>query len=470
MDITNLMSIDSRMTSESDHGVDLAHLRKALRSLMEGVASAHTHRAIDDLCESLGFAIPPPGNKPHRGAAAVDDAADNRLVAAANQLLAGNHLSAPGRNRLQDILWAPLPAPSVVKRHRRDLARALDPEDLYLKLDPFDQLLDSLFVLNPNPLDQWVAGTSLHEQVRQHVYNFRGDWSVEELFERLGALEAGDARFALFLEGLVSPEVRPDETNQRALVFRMNQALSPAQVELRQTTERDGYPVYSLVRKHLSIQGRPKHLIFASKEKPDLRLVDALTGDVQIMSQADRVLVYEEPIGDEGLRWRDLERWWASHPGCDGDPKRSLYARLKFSLPTNSPPQLNLFVGFHKAFSNQIQELPALIPEVWLHWDPKSVHERGNRAFVQHRMDFLMLLPNGVRVVLEVDGKQHYASGDGTADPRRYAAMMKADRELKLYGYHVFRFGAADLASDKEPCIAEFFTALFKRFDVRTKP
>jgi len=27
-------------------------------------------------------------------------------------------------------------------------------------------------------------------------------------------------------------------------------------------------------------------------------------------------------------------------------------------------------------------------------------------------MDFLMLLPNGVRVVLEVDGKQHYADAD----------------------------------------------------------
>jgi hypothetical protein len=47
------------------------------------------------------------------------------------------------------------------------------------------------------------------------------------------------------------------------------------------------------------------------------------------------------------------------------------------------------------------------------------------------RMDFLMLLPGGHRVVIEVDGKHHYATGD-RADPTVYAATMRGDRELRF--------------------------------------
>lgn len=60
-------------------------------------------------------------------------------------------------------------------------------------------------------------------------------------------------------------------------------------------------------------------------------------------------------------------------------------------------------------------------------------------------MDFLLLLPHGVRVVIEVDGKHHYAKGNGMADVHRYAQTMAADRDLKLAGYEVYRFGAAEL-------------------------
>ena len=42
---------------------------------------------------------------------------------------------------------------------------------------------------------------------------------------------------------------------------------------------------------------------------------------------------------------------------------------------------------------------------------------------------------------------------------------MKHDRELKLSGYDVFRFGAAELCSvDAEEKASAFFKALFKRY------
>jgi hypothetical protein len=50
-------------------------------------------------------------------------------------------------------------------------------------------------------------------------------------------------------------------------------------------------------------------------------------------------------------------------------------------------------------------------------------------------MDLLLLLPRGVRIVLEVDGKQHYAEGD-TASPKLYSDMVA---RTGGYGYAAMR-------------------------------
>lgn len=60
-------------------------------------------------------------------------------------------------------------------------------------------------------------------------------------------------------------------------------------------------------------------------------------------------------------------------------------------------------------------------------------------------MDFLLLLDHRRRVVLEVDGIQHYADAQGRASPARYAEMVAADRELRLTGYEVYRFGGHEI-------------------------
>jgi very-short-patch-repair endonuclease len=75
---------------------------------------------------------------------------------------------------------------------------------------------------------------------------------------------------------------------------------------------------------------------------------------------------------------------------------------------------------------------------------------RGPDALLRHRMDFLLLLPRGERIVLEVDGETHYAA-NGRPDPRQYADGVRADRELKLAGYEVFRFGAPNSRTSTAP-------------------
>ena len=45
---------------------------------------------------------------------------------------------------------------------------------------------------------------------------------------------------------------------------------------------------------------------------------------------------------------------------------------------------------------------------------------------------------------------------------------MRADRELKLSGYEVFRFGAAELLDPRSArdLLQAFFTDLFRRFNI----
>ena len=83
-------------------------------------------------------------------------------------------------------------------------------------------------------------------------------------------------------------------------------------------------------------------------------------------------------------------------------------------------------------------------------------------------MDFLLILPYGQRVVIEVDGSHHYTDDQGRPDRQKYANNMRGDRDLKLSGYEVFRFGAVELVEPElaRSLLQKFFADLFQRFDV----
>jgi very-short-patch-repair endonuclease len=84
-------------------------------------------------------------------------------------------------------------------------------------------------------------------------------------------------------------------------------------------------------------------------------------------------------------------------------------------------------------------------------------------------MDFLMLFSNHERIVIEVDGKHHYANGD-VASPQRYAEMVAADRELRLAGYEIYRYGGYELQGNAGKDSAEkFFHKLLRKHGRLTK-
>jgi very-short-patch-repair endonuclease len=247
----------------------------------------------------------------------------------------------------------------------------------------------------------------------------------------------------------------------------LNSLLSPDGFELRVAEVRSGRPIYRVTGRGAGVAGGVKNLIFAAEgPKPDLVLTDAVSNDVQIVRNAKYCLVFTDPIPDSGLTWASLVTWWARLKGLEADSRETeaiLYRRLRRSL--GSKPERVLFDRYFRTWRPiLVERLPALIPQVYLHYDPLTIRQRADRGILpRQRMDFLLLLSPRERVVIEVDGKQHYAEGD-VASPGLYAEMVAADRDLRLLGYEVYRFGGAEFSKDRiGDALDVFFRRLFER-------
>jgi hypothetical protein len=301
--------------------------------------------------------------------AVADAIVDAALPSIAEAFLARCPLGAEERNSLQDLIWQRRPSPEIPKRFRRELAESIEAMPLYLDHSGFDRLLDSLWILD----DPWdvisPAPRSLRARIDRHVYRNPDDWTILYLFEQLGALDASHQRFVRFIEGLASSNVRPDEKAQREFVAIVNNVLRKCGAELSETGEKDGYPTFDMAMLHGAHAKKAKQLLFASSVKPDLRFRDAVSNDIEIVTNADKVLSYDRPIGNKGLLWLDLQSWWRELT-CAPDEdtaKRTLYRRLEESLPLTSPPQKAFFRAYYGSFRESVPGLPALLPEVWLH-------------------------------------------------------------------------------------------------------
>ncbi len=266
-------------------------------------------------------------------------------------------------------------------------------------------------------------------------------------------------RFRFFLHGLVNPAFLPNIEAQTRIVTAANPVLARIGIRMEQAGELDGYPTFDLVRIGTAAPRRPKTLVFATLGKPDMRLADVLDNDLEIVPD-DKYLVYDRPVGPGGLRWSDLLNWWRERRGTDDAvaDRKALYQRLLDSTPKpEESPQRAVCEAYYKAFANRDWDMPALLPEVWLHWDHKRVEDRGEAALINHRMDFLILLPNGVRVIVEVDGRRHYANDKAVDD------TVRGDRDLKLRGYHVWRVTTSELRQQPlGPFVEELFTSILR--------
>jgi hypothetical protein len=352
--------------------------------------------------------------------------------------------------------------PAITEVTRRSIIDQLSFVDLGGKISIVD-LLARVWPLSTMPSTD-IRFRSAEGDIGQHMVN-NNDWDAEYLFVRyLRLLEASDSLFCRFLEELVHPVVR-EINDQDRLVAQLNELLRSDGFTLLPYGQISGRPIFKASPIKLGVSGRPKNLIFASTgPKPKIVLRDAVNNDIEIVKHGDLCLVYDEEIDDRGLTWGQLTEWWSSHCGNMDSTARGLYRRLKLSL--GSEPEKVVFRHYYRRFLPILHErLPALIPQVYLHYDPLTVRERGaDGPLARQRMDFLLLLSRRDRVVIEVDGRQHYSGTTGIASPVKYAQMAAADRDLKLAGYDVYRFGGHELMADRAATTLDgFWTQFFRR-------
>ncbi|MEZ6195178.1 MAG: hypothetical protein R3F20_05530 [Planctomycetota bacterium] len=372
------------------------------------------------------------------------------------------------RRRVEDFVWSHDPCIEMPLRSRREIAEEFFFEPEWLDVDEFESLLRRLWCVDDESEGIFASGPSdLLRTIRRHVFRNREDWSGDYFFKKLGAYEGTSHRFVRFLEAIVSPVVCPNMLGQDTYVRRFNSVLEEWGGKLVEVDQDGGYPVFKLLDLGRVSRKPVRLLVFATKKKPHFRFRRVADIDLEVVSSSSDVLHYDRAIPASGLSWRDLQFWWSEETSAPLDQaKASLYRRLQDSIPKTSPPQMEFFRQFFKVFGDSVPSLPALLPEVWLHWDSRQQEHRRDEDLKYHRMDFLMLMPGFARVVLEVDGQQHYSGGGGAVSVGKYAAHMRADRDLRLDGYEVYRFGAKELWGDSAKVVEVFFRRLFEKHGV----
>lgn len=303
----------------------------------------------------------------------------------------------------------------------------------------------------------------------QHMVN-NDDWSYKELFNRLEVTDLSNKGFIRFLEEITHPLVRDNE-EQLEFVNSINEFLKKDQYELRATSEISSYPVFQVIKLVEGVEGSFKNLIFAADgPKPEIVINDALNNDISIVKNIEYCLIYDKPINN-GLLWSDLVNWWSSIKNLEAldiETERLLYKRLAKTL--SSEAEKFFFKQYFLIMKSMPKvKLPALIPQVYLHYDPYTAkHLKNIQRLPRQRMDFLILFSGYERIVIEIDGKHHYSDQAGKANSKKYSDMVQSDRQLRLLGYELYRFGGYELlkSENREKLVKDFFTSLFNKHKV----
>lgn len=327
---------------------------------------------------------------------------------------------------------------------------------------------------------------SVESDIARHMDSF-DDWNFSFLFDTVLELtKVPDEKFIYFCEQYVHPIFRRsyfDEEKEEHIdvsnecIAAINKGLADVGLELKVSSQTAGRNVYKALPTTQGAHEPIKNIIFAAKYKPDIVIDDALSNDIKVVN-ANGALIYDQGIPVDGISWELLVNWYTL---LDIEYTEKMMAKYFYDSLDSGAERL-FFKGYIEFIKEKGKHFPALIPQVYMYYDPKTKMQREINIFEHQKMDFMMVLRPNQRIVIEIDGYQHYAEDDvapGTqykhyASPQRYAEMMKAHREMSLAGYEVYRFGGHELwvndyttESEIVNKIKEFFKALFEKYYVR---
>ncbi len=136
--------------------------------------------------------------------------------------------------------------PTITDLTRRNIARSLEDVDIGGHVGLLT-VLRGIFPIDQMPSESFAMDAyTLADDIYRHLVR-NIDWSTEHLFEQIGALTCSQQRFFRLLEAIIDPAVR-DEQEQRALAVKLNHALERDGYRLVKTSERSGYPVFTVLR------------------------------------------------------------------------------------------------------------------------------------------------------------------------------------------------------------------------------
>ncbi len=307
------------------------------------------------------------------------------------------------------------------------------------------------------------------EEIRQHMV-LNNDWKMEHLlYDYLGIDEIDDIDFLYFLEKYVDPVIRRSGIDNSKCVDVINKYLSTAGYKLSPLENIGDKTTYKAISTQGGVRGTVKNIIFAATYKPEISFVDALNNEIIITDNEDKCLIYDLDIPEKGLSWNNMVCWYCKKNNINTNKAETYLSRLMDSL--DSEPEKMFLKAYYELLQELRVDLPALIPQVYLYYDPQTLKQRGSKIFEHQKMDFLMLFSMSHRVIIEIDGKRHYAEGD-KASPKLYAEMVSAQREMSLCGYDVYRFGGYEFEGERKVVLKElkdFFKRLLDKYNINIK-
>ena len=333
----------------------------------------------------------------------------------------------------------------------------------------------------------WQQGarkTPVLNEISRHMDSF-DDWEFNYLFDTvLDLLNVSDDKFIHFCEQYVNPIFKRRRRNEddewvditQECVDAINRGLSDVGLSLQPAEQVAGRIKYKVLPINPGAQEPIKNIIFAAKYKPDIVLDDVLANGIKVVN-ANGALIYDQGIPMNGISWEALVNWYEQL--TQGNTEKQMIDLFDNCLDSKAEKMFcKVYISYVAAHGKHI---PALIPQVYMYYDPKTKAQREWQIFEHQKMDFMMIISPSQRVVFEIDGYQHYAEDDevpGTfhkhyASPARYADMVKAHREMSLAGYDVYRFGGRefwvnDYTSEEDIIsnIRAFFDRLFEKYYV----
>ena len=323
-------------------------------------------------------------------------------------------------------------------------------------------------------------------EIARHMDRF-DDWPESYLLDSIiDYLNLTDEQFMFFLEQYVNPNIHHWRWNEEE--ERREHIHNAELVEvINRYIDHDGYKLvvkdtigdkdfYECISTRVGVQGQVKNIIFAAKYKPEIAFDDALNNDIRITRNENHCLIYNRSIPSSGVMWNDLVEWYAAENNLtdDQNPEVAFITRLCDCLDTSfkangakAGPETWMLQAYYNLKKELGIDLPALIPQVYLYYDPQTLKQRGYKLFEHQKMDFLMIFSHKDRIVIEIDGKQHYAEG-ATASPKLYSEMVRAHREMSLLGYDVYRFGGYEfMGADADETVKNKVLESIKQFFVR---